>query len=320
MLSNNVIRRVALSVLVPALLLQGCTTAPTQRQLQQAVAVLEQGTDPDSLTAAAVLLPLVQPAGAEPTSNAAAARALLVRATTAAPARAELVWLEIQQCRGVPGCDPGPEELRLRNLDPSNGVVWINAMARADASNDEAEKDAVFRALARNERVDVYWTTLTVHLTRALAATHEIALPDALVEVSGALQVIPAYRATSSACKGERLDEPAILGDCRRIASAMEQGDTYITESMGVDIAMRVWPVDSPEWKAAVELRRVSEYRRELSAHPDMASLRDPRWTERHLALSAQNLREQDVLLAELIDEGKRPDPPPDWVPRMPAP
>jgi hypothetical protein len=64
----------------------------------------------------------------------------------------------------------------------------------------------------------------------------------------------------------------------------------------------------------------VSEYRRELSANSDMASLRDLRWTERHLALSAQNRREQDVLLAELIDEGKRPDPPPDWVPRMPAP
>jgi hypothetical protein len=47
----------------------------------------------------------------------------------------------------------------------------------------------------------------------------------------------------------------------------------------------------------------------------DMASLRDPRWTERHLALCAQNRREQDVLLAELIDAGKSPDPPPDWVP-----
>jgi hypothetical protein len=46
-----------------------------------------------------------------------------------------------------------------------------------------------------------------------------------------------------------------------------------------------------------------------------MASLRDPRWTERHLALCAQNRREQDVLLAELIDAGKSPDPPPDWVP-----
>jgi hypothetical protein len=310
MVSKNAIRLMALSLLVIALFIQGCTTGRAHRQLQRAVAVLEQRSDPDSLAAAAVLLPLTQP-------NAAAAQALLARATTVAPTRADLAWVEIEQCRQVPGCDPRPEELRLRALDPTNGAIWVNALARANAANDEPEKMAALAALARSERIDVYYTMLTVHLTRALAATHKIALPDALVEVIGVLsaEVIPAYSATSSACRGERLNDAATVEDCRRVASAMERGDTYITESMGVVIAKRVWPADSSQWKAAAEVQRVSEYRKRLSTQQDMASLRDPRWTERHLALCAQKRSEQDVLLAELIDEGKSPDPPPDWVP-----
>ena len=316
MVFNNAIRITALPVLVLVLPLQGCATGRTQRQLQQAVAVLEQRSDPDSLAAAALLLPLTYPAGVRPAANAAAARALLLRATTEAPARADLAWVEIEQCRQIPGCDARPEELRLRALDPINGATWINAMTRANAANDEAEKMAVLSALAATERVDVYWTTLTVHLTRALAATDKIALPEALVEVIGMLgaQVIPPYGATLSACRGERLNDAATVEDCRGVASAMERGDTVLTENIGVVIAKLVWPIDSPQWRAAAEARRVSDYRRRMS-NPDMPSLRDPRWAERYLVLCAQNRREQDVLLAELIDEGRSTEPPPDWSP-----
>jgi hypothetical protein len=314
MLSHNAIRLPALSLFALALL-EGCTTAPTQRQLQQAVAVLEQRGDPDSLATAAVLLPFTQ----RPSN--AAAQILLVRAVAAAPERADLAWLQIQNCRLAPGCDSEPEERRLRALDTANGAAWINALTRANQSGDEAARIAALSGLARSERVDVYYTTLTAHLTRALAHTHEISLPDALNEVMGATsaEAIPAYGATSALCKGDRLNDAAIVEDCRRVASAMQRGDTYIAEELGVAIAKRVWPVDSPEWKAAVEERRVFEYRGQLSAHSDLVSMRDSRSAERYLDLCAQNRREQDMWLAEFIHEGKSPDPPPDWVPRTPA-
>src|ERR1700728_1094324 len=126
-ISTSVIRHSARAVLVLALLLQGCTSTRTQWQLRQAVAVLEQRNDPDSLAAAAVLLRFTQRTPDEP-----AAHALIVRAVTLASGRADLAWLEIQNCRLVPGCDPNPEEARLRGLDPANGVAWINAMTRAN--------------------------------------------------------------------------------------------------------------------------------------------------------------------------------------------
>jgi hypothetical protein len=61
--------------------------------------------------------------------------------------------------------------------------------------------------------------------------------------------------------------------------------------------------------------RRVYEYRSKLWMHSELSSLRNPRWVERYLALCAQNRREQDVERAEFIDEGKSPDPPPNWDP-----
>src|SRR5579863_1869558 len=73
---------------------------------------------------------------------------------------------------GLAPCDTEPEVQRLRVLDPSNGAGWLNAVARANASDDEAAKIAALSQLAQAQRVDVYWTTLIGHLTRALADTH----------------------------------------------------------------------------------------------------------------------------------------------------
>ena len=122
----------------------------------------------------------------------------------------------------------------------------MNARARANASNDEAARIAVLSALARTERVDLYWTMLIVHLTRALADPQNVPLPEALVDVMGVLaaQAIPAYSATSNLCKGDRLNSAEVVEDCRGVALAFERGDTNITEMIGVAIAKRVWPMD----------------------------------------------------------------------------
>jgi hypothetical protein len=90
-------------------------------------------------------------------------------------------------------------------------------------------------------------------------------------------------------------------------ARAFERGDAYITQMLGVAIAKRVWPEDSPQWKVAAEEQQVYEYRSKLWSVVD---LWDQRHAERYLALCSQNRREQDVLLAQLIVSGKDPNPP----------
>jgi hypothetical protein len=293
------------------LLLQGCTAARSERHVKRAVTMLEQKTDADSLAAAAVLSMFTPPP-----PHWDRALALLVRAVTAAPERADLVWLNIQVCREVPACDPEPEVERLRVLDPSNGAAWLNAVARAHAADDAAAKIAVLSELARAERVDIYWTTLIVHLTRAVAATHQVSLPEAMVNVIGGLaaEEIPAYSATVSLCKGDRLNDDKALQDCRRAALAFEQGDTFITEMIGLAIARRAWPVDSPQWKAAAEETRVARYRMQTIGQPEVKSGMGARWTQQYLSLCEQNRREQDVALAQIVKAGESPDPPPGWT------
>jgi hypothetical protein len=292
------------------LLLEGCTAARREHHFKQAVTVLEQRTDADSLAAAAMLSPMTQPKHEE------TAYALLVRAAAAAPERADLAWLSIQVCRDVPACDPAPEVERLRVLDPSNGAGWLSAVARAYASDDEAAKIAALSQLARSERVDIYWTTLIAHLTRALAATHQVPLTEALVYVIGGVSVraIPAYSTVVSLCKGERLNNDEALQDCRRVALALEHGDTFINEMIGLVVARRAWAADSPEWKAAEEETRVLRYRTHTSGQLEAKSGNGARWAEQFLSLCEQNQREHDVVLAEIIRAGKNPDPPPDWT------
>ncbi len=299
-------------VFLLTLLLPACTTARTQqRHFKQAVTALAQRTDADSLAAAAVLSSFIRP---QPRQDSA--YALLVRAVAAAPERADLVWLSIQVCRDVPACDPEPEVERLRLLDPSNGAGWLNAVARANSSDDEAAKIAVLSELARTERVDIYWTALIVHLTRALADTHLVPLYQALVDVIGVVgaRAVPAYMPILSVCKGERLDNDEVLQDCRRVASAFEQGDTFITEIVGLVIAQRVWPADSPQWKAAAEQLRVSRYRTQTGSDYALDTWLHSRWAQEYLSLCEQNRREQDVALAEIVKASESPDPPPGWT------
>jgi hypothetical protein len=307
-----------LVVLLAVLLVQGCAAgeaaraARKQRDLQRAVLALERKADADSLAAAGLLSPVQGGPGL--------AVSLLARATAAAPDRADLVWLEIEICRQAPGCDPEPHEQRLRTLDPSNGAGWLYAIARASESRDEAASRAALADLARAPRVDIYWTTLVAHLTGALADTGGVPLTDAVVDVIGVLsaQSIPSYKAISDQCLGQRLADPERLDHCQRIASAFEQGDTWIIAMIGAAWEKRVWPADSPPWQAAQQARRVYQYRSELWTQAEADLLRDPQRVRKFLALCAQNRREQDVYRIELIDEGKSPDPPPGWKSRSP--
>jgi hypothetical protein len=141
-----------------------------------------------------------------------------------------------------------------------------------------------------------------------------MSLTEAEASVIGylAAQGIPAYGAASNACKGERLQRPDIVEACRGVAKSFEHGDAYITEMIGVAIAKRAWPEDSPEWRAAVEARRVYQYRSKLWEKLEPKMWGGQREAERYLALCDRNRRERDVFEAQLVEAGENPDPLPE--------
>jgi hypothetical protein len=274
--------------------------AKAARQTEQTIDALSRMTDADSLAAAGLL-------------NLAKHRdqslALIARATAAAPERADLVWLQTQVCQQISPCNPEPLERHLREVDPANGAGWFGALVRAHLSKDDEARDAAVMAIGHSERVDVYWTTLTAHLSRAAARTGKISLEVADVAIIGylAAEAIPAYTPASLACKGERLERVDVTAACRGLAKSFQRGDNYLTEMIGVAIAKRVWPEDSPDYKAAVEARRVYEYRAKFFAKFDQQG---EKYAEDYIALCEKNRREQDVIAALLIKDGKNPNPP----------
>ncbi len=277
-------------------------TSKAERHEKRAVALLASRTDADSLAAAALL---------SSGRDAPQTLLLIAHATSVAPDRPDLVWLEAQVCARVASCDAQSVERRLRALDPSNGAGWMGELARADAANDSEKRYSSLAEISRSERVDVYWTTLIARLSRAAAQTGRMSLPEAETEVIGflAAQGIPAFGVALRVCKGDSLQQPEVLQVCRGAASAFSAGDTYITEMFGTAIAKRVWPADSPQWKSASEARRVYEYRSKLWQSLEVPAL-DERTAGAYLALCAYNRREQDVLRAQLVAAGQNPDPP----------
>jgi hypothetical protein len=279
----------------------GAQAVKVEMRMAHAADLLGSRTDADSL-AAASLLGLAR--GRDRSLR------LIEKATASAPERPDLVWLQIQFCQAEPACDPEPTEERLRSLDVRNGAGWIGSLTRADKRNDEQAKSAALAAISRSERLDTYWTTLVARLSRATAKTKIVSLAEAEIFVIGILaaQAIPAYQVLSNACKGERLKRDDVVEVCRGIANALQDGDTYITEMIGVAIAKRVWPESSPQWIEAMEARRLWEYRAKYLSQSDAWNTAH---TDEYLTLCAQNRREQDVYKAELIASGKNPDPPP---------
>ncbi|MEA3141436.1 MAG: hypothetical protein QOK23_3605 [Gammaproteobacteria bacterium] len=274
--------------------------AKAQKRTDQAIAALMKMTDADSVAAAGLM---------SIGNHTDQSLRFLALATAAAPDRADLLWLQAMRCSELPPCDSAPIEQRLRELDPTNGAGWWAVMARAGVTHDSEGTDTALAAISHSQRVDIYWTTLIAHLSRAVANTKKMSLEESEVAVIGylAAEAIPQYQYVSTSCKGERLQQQGVTETCRGVAKALQNGDTYVTEMIGVAIAKRVWPEESPEWKAAAEERRVYEYRSKLYSKLEPRTISHP---GEYLTLCAQNRRESDLFAAQLIAAGYDPNPP----------
>jgi hypothetical protein len=308
-INSDVTARLLRCVLALAFaLLMGCAATPktgagkTELHIKTAVAVLSKATDADSLAAAALLNLEGHPEHAWP---------LIERAVAKAPARTDLVWLQIEICQVTAHCDPAPIEDRLRVLDGGNGFGWMGQLTRANAAKDQTASLAALTALGHTEHFDIYWTTLNARLALAAIRTKKLSFPEAQQSVVGGLvsRVLPSYGVLAGDCKGERLRDAAVLAACRGVANSLEHGDTYLTEMIGVQIAESAWPENTPEWQSADQSRRVYEYVSGRWAKVT-GGLAEASMAERYLVLCAQFHSEQEVWRAQLVDAGERPDPP----------
>jgi hypothetical protein len=227
-----------------------------------------------------------------------------------APERSDLLWLHIQLCEADASCDPEPLESRLQILDGQKGAGWLGALARAGKRGDEAEKAAALAAIARSERMDIYWTTLVARLSRRVASTRTAPLHEAQTWVIGILAAlaIPGLGDMSDACKRERLTQDDVVEACRSVANSLLNGDTVLIESVGASMARRLWPENSAKWVEAADGRRISDYRNRTVGESEA-------WIRSHasdlLDLFEQHRREQEVFKGLLVAMGKNPDPAP---------
>jgi hypothetical protein len=282
--------------------------ADMERLQDRAADILRIRSDADSLAAAALFIARHAPDDA---------LTLIARATTAAPERPELALLHAKICADTHGCDPEPIEARLRQLDPANGIGWFGAIGRAFEAADDAALDAALTAASHSQRVDSYYMTLTARLSAATASAGALSLPDAIGAVIGEVVSVislPGYTAASKGCGTERLERLGLRDTCRPLSASLMAGDTFLTEMIGVAIAKRTWPVDSPEWQAASEARRVYRYRSEALLDTYDIGEWDEAKAGKYLQLVAQHPREQDLVLAQLIALGIDPMPPADWT------
>jgi beta-lactamase regulating signal transducer with metallopeptidase domain len=276
-------------------------TATGEKRMVRAAELLAQRSDADSLAAAGLLIAF---------QRREEGLRLVARASLLAPQRADLVWLHIQLCEAVADCDTEPMENRLRTLDAQNGAGWLGALARASKHGDEAAKSAALAAIARSERVDIYWTTLIARLSPPIASTKAVSLYEAQIDVIGALAAvaIPALRHMTDACKSDRMEQSDVVEVCRGVANSLMNGDTAIMESIGTSLAKQVWPENSAKRVEVAEAKRILDYRMRSVGLSDA-------WLNAHasdyLDLLKQHRREQDLFKAVLIAAGKNPDPAP---------
>jgi hypothetical protein len=300
-----------------AVLCNGCATdgarqqAAYDRKIQHIEQLLIAAEDADSLAAAAML-------SIGPTVNPAQRLSLIARAVSKSPDRPDLVWLYVRLCTQVDTCNSEPLEAQLRALDPDNGAAWFDSIGRAGSRNDVVAVRKDLAAIATSRRFDMYWNATIVHITNAILKTHAMDLPTALVATIGmaSATAVPPYQTIVNACKGDPLQDPDVLRTCQQVSTVMRGGDTYLTEMVGIAIAKRAWPEDSPTHVDAINARRVAHYRMDADGKLSLHRFLSSDYAAKRLQLMMEKRTEQEVILAEILNARWSPNPPSDYSDR----
>lgn len=281
-------------------------------------ALLKAGSA-DDLAAAALL----SPSGRNDVLRAGDLREALLwtrRAVYLDPHRRDLLALELNICSALPGCDTQPLELRLHALDPDNGLPQLAALARARAHGADAQRDAAVIALSGAQRIDFYTNTLLGHLAQAMLRTGQISPELIQVNLTSALLIannLQRGEETSYACQPQRLSHPGVLQACRRIAQAMQNSDTLITQLLAGVLVQWCYQAGSPELAEARAAQRIMNYRSSVVNQ----GLSGPTTALDRIRLWQRYPRQEDMLVAQVQALGAPLQPPPGWgLPQAPAP
>jgi hypothetical protein len=202
----------------------------------------------------------------------------------------------------------------LRVLDPENGITWIYALLRADREQRPADWEAARGGLAQSTRVNVYWNHTVSRLAKAVTGKAGFDEAAAVAEVLGIeANLMSALQPLARACQAQELQRPDVLNQCRRIATALRQGDTSLVEADGSTLALRLWPAGSAQRLEVLKERRVLRYRVDLVTR-HTAQLNAPQAIGTLAGLVAQYPSEQATMRALYVHLGLKPDPPADWV------
>ncbi|HEX2494293.1 MAG TPA: hypothetical protein VHK24_10995 [Steroidobacter sp.] len=289
---------VAAGVVAVAGLMTGCASSPERAARDNAPAA-----DPDALLAAALRSWSVE-------NNPEQALRLAAQATAAAPTRAEAVLFHLRLCAETPRCETQPLEVLLKKLAPDNGVVWLSALKRAQTTADEQGEAQILAAMSRAREFNVYWTTLVQRLT---TATHNAPPPRTGEQVSAPLATalnevvarlsaltVPAFSPIPAACTRESAREPERRAVCERIAQALERGDTYIAEGLGLGLAQQFAAPGSASANEIEQRIDALGYRNRTAGAIVAAQVERDKFSAELLELMKKVPREQDVYLAIL--------------------
>ncbi len=290
--------------------------------------LLANGT-PDAL-AAATLIGWPWPTGVThsglvPPPDAAQRLAWMRRALAAAPRRADLLLLELNECTAWKlRCASAALLAQLGRLAPDNGAAALESLRFALRAKSGSRIDAALAAIGKSQRVDTYYTQRLSRLARALHQVGGESSQTAYEQVndSDLSDSFRALLAVNTVCNPSSALTARRISLCRAASRALERGDTLLAAQTGASIALRLWPVGTQPHRTAARLHRQLDFMevqsRQLLWPPGhhveaLFALADGKEWARILRWSAQCRSEQGLLRAQLRRAGLATDPPSGW-------
>lgn len=296
-------RSIRLILLAAALALSACAGQPQGRTAATTASARMSSGNADDFAGDALQ---ALNAGDSQTALAAIARANLL-----AQDRPELAWLHARICDATRGCESEPLDARFRKLAPDNGVVWLGALATAQARQDKRVEEQVLEAMSQAQRFDLYWTKLIWRLSTARSAkapppgtpgASPQPLTEALDRTTEALSdlVVPAFKPVHTACSIQRIQDPATRTRCDRIAQAMQRSDTTLVEGLGLALAQLIATPGTPAAIVLDERVATLSYRSQAAGAVVREQVERDKFSAQLIELMKKLPREQDVSVAIL--------------------
>jgi hypothetical protein len=282
------------------------------------VAFLVRTGTADSLATASLLTYLTPGSG-----EAGASRdpiKLMERALAKAPARPELVWLELRECQQRRCAEEATIAASLKALDPDNGLAWLPDLRAAQAQSAE-EITKVVAAMGDKPKPTLYWNRLVVMMFDALTHRDPAYPPTAITlhaddrytHVTGVLAAVdvPALQPLRAVCASDQFESAGRRAACEKLLVRLESGDSVIAQNLSVVLRQGWWSATSPEHETLRSKHRQQRYLmvesnqlREGQADRDADARVE---AMRHLP------REEDVEVAMLRSFNEPLSRPPEW-------